>query len=165
MKSTQMQKGECIDLFLTKLQEIRDLLEAVGSTPQPTEMVRLALNSFSEEWQVFVQSILGREILPDWEGMWVALRQEVMKRDLVKCKLDSSSSSSGTKPKEEDENEAPASKGRQEQRKKKKDVSKIKCFWCGELGHYATQCPCENSLNPESLLQQLMIFLLLVRFT
>ena len=42
---TQMQKGECIDLFFTKLQEIQDSLETMGSTPQPTEMVRLALNS------------------------------------------------------------------------------------------------------------------------
>lgn len=54
MRSTQMQKGECIDPFLTKLQEIRNSLVVVGSTPQPTKMVRLALNSVSEEWQVFV---------------------------------------------------------------------------------------------------------------
>lgn len=73
MRSMQMQKGEHIDSFLTMLQEIRDLLAAVGSTPQPAEMVKLTLNSVSEEWQVFVQSILGIERLPDWEGMWVAL--------------------------------------------------------------------------------------------
>lgn len=53
MRSTQMQKGERINLFLAKLQETRDKLAVVGSTPQPTEMVRLALNSVSKEWQVF----------------------------------------------------------------------------------------------------------------
>jgi len=67
-------------------------------------MVRLALNSVSEECQEFVQSSLGRERLPNWEGMWTSLQQEEMTRDLVKCKLDSSSSSSGVNPKEEDEN-------------------------------------------------------------
>lgn len=54
MRSMQMQKGECIDPFLMKLQETRDELAAMGSTPQGYEMVRLALNSVSEEWQVFV---------------------------------------------------------------------------------------------------------------
>ena len=69
MRSTKMQKGERIDPFLKKLQEIRDSLAVVGSTPQPTEMVKLALNSVLEEWQVFVQSILGRARLPKWEGI------------------------------------------------------------------------------------------------
>ena len=74
-------------------------------------MVRLALNSISEEWQVFVQSILGRAILPYWDGMWVDLKQEELRRDLVKFKLDGSSSSSGSEPKEEEDNAALASKG------------------------------------------------------
>jgi len=69
-----MQKGERIDPFLTKLQETQDELAVVGSTPQGSEMVRLALNSVSEEWKIFVQSILGREALPDWDSMWVALK-------------------------------------------------------------------------------------------
>jgi len=73
-------------------------------------MVRLALNSISEEWQVFVQSILSRAALPEWEGMWVTLKQEEVRRDLVKCKLDESSNS-GSKPKEEEENATFASKG------------------------------------------------------
>ena len=72
-----------------------------------------------------------------------------MRRDLVKCKLDSSSNSSGMKPKEEDENATLASKGQKEQWNKKKDISKIKCFQCGKLGHYTTQCPLKKKDKDE----------------
>lgn len=36
-----------------------------------------------------------------------------------------------------------ASKGKQE--KRKEDLSKVKCFYCGELGHYVNHCPRKKS--------------------
>ena len=69
-----MLKGERIVPFLSKLQEIHDQLTAVGATPSPTTMMRLALKVVSEEWQVFVQSIVGRATLPGWEEMWASLQ-------------------------------------------------------------------------------------------
>jgi len=54
MRFARMQKGEHINLFLSNLQEVRDQLAVVGSSPQPTELMRLALNLVSEEWKVFV---------------------------------------------------------------------------------------------------------------
>ena len=97
-------------------------------------MVRTALNAVSEDWEVFVQSILGKATLPDWEEMSGALRQEEIRR-VTKM----GSSSKGIRIKEEEVDAALASEGKQE-KQKKQDLSKVKCFHCGELGHYATQC-------------------------
>lgn len=44
-------------------------------------------------------------------------------------------SNKGIKIKEEEEDASLASAGKQE--KKKKDISKVKCFHCGEVGHFA----------------------------
>ena len=33
--------------------------------------------------------------------------------------------------------------------KKKKDLSQIKCYHCGQLGHYATKCPKKNIVKTE----------------
>ena len=102
LRSAQMQKGERVYPFLMKLQETRDELSVMGHTPQDSELVRLTLNSISDEWQVFVQSILDRATLPNWDEIWAALKQEKLRRDLVKVKLDESNNSSGSKPKVEE---------------------------------------------------------------
>ena len=74
LRSYQMQKGKEIDHFLLRLQAICDQLTFVGSTPDLEFMVSTALNAVSEDWETFVQSILGRATLPSWEEMWATLR-------------------------------------------------------------------------------------------
>ena len=61
MRNTRMKKGEHFDSFLSRIQDNRDQLVAVGAAPKDSELVRLTLNFVSEDYQIFVQSILGRE--------------------------------------------------------------------------------------------------------
>ena len=64
-----MAKGEEIEPFLFRLQMIRDLLSAMGVKVEDDVMVRTALNAVTKEWETFVQSVLGREDLPDRDNM------------------------------------------------------------------------------------------------
>ena len=69
--------------------------------------------------------------------MWVALRQEELRR-MTKT----GSSGKGAQVKKEEEEDAELASSRQQgQQKRKKDITKVRCFNIGELGHYATQCP------------------------
>jgi len=58
--SAQMQKGKQVDPFLMKLKETHDELSVSRHTPQDLELVRLALNSISNEWQVFVHGSIAK---------------------------------------------------------------------------------------------------------
>ncbi len=60
-----MQKGEQIDVFLGQLKEIRVQLTSIRATSDQELMVRTALNAVSEDWEVFVLSIMGITSLPD----------------------------------------------------------------------------------------------------
>jgi len=69
LRQFQMQKGEEFDPFLLRLQRIPGQLTSAGATPNAKFMVRTALNVVTEDWETFVQSILGKAYLPSWEEM------------------------------------------------------------------------------------------------
>ena len=107
-------------------------MTATGATVDDVVIVRTTLNAVTDEWETFVQSTLRKADLPDWDSLWLILRQEELRRF---TKKQHSPGLSKVK-KEEEENAALASK----KQPKKKDLSKIKCFQCGEMGNFASHC-------------------------
>ena len=76
-----------------------------------------------------------RADLLNWDNLWAIMCQEGFHR-FTKKKYNTRSS----KVKKEDEEDAALASKRQ-QGKKKKDLSKIKCFQCGKLAHFARNFP------------------------
>jgi hypothetical protein len=151
LRSIQMLDFETVTSYLGRFTQIRDELAAVGEIVDPDFMVRTTLNNFSKPWGSFVRGIVAREVMPTWERLW---------DDFVQEELRCSSGSSGQQHTPEgDEDLALWSKGKkkigegarqgpkggtQPQESgsgQKKDISKVRCFACGEMGHYVGQCP------------------------
>ena len=59
LKNTQMNHGEDIISYLTRLRLFKDELVAIGDSPNDNDLVRIVLNGFSKQWSVFVQVISG----------------------------------------------------------------------------------------------------------
>ena len=93
----------------------------MGAKVEDDVIVRTALNVVTNEWETFVQSILGRVELPDWDNLWSILRQEELRRFTKRQHCPGL-----RKVKKEDEEDATLASKKQP--KKKKDFSKIQCF-------------------------------------
>jgi len=150
IKNIRMGKGESVTSYLTQIKQVRDELAAVGEKMEDADIVRTALNGVSKGWLMFVQAIVGRERLPDWDRLWDDFVQEETRRGYIQ------GNTSGVR--DEEENVALAAKGRkgkfrkgptggdqaqgQAQGKKKgKNMGKVKCWNCQKMGHYAVTCP------------------------
>ena len=90
-----MTKGEDMEHFLYRLQSIKDQLTTTGTKVEDDVMVRTALNAVTDEWETFVQSILGRANLLDWDNLWAILHQEELCRFTKKQYSSGSSKSEG----------------------------------------------------------------------
>ena len=96
-----MKGSEGLVAYLSRFTDVRDELAAIGETVTETELVRTTLHGFPKSWEVFVEGIVARENLPNWNRLWSDCVQNEIHR-----------SHSGTVKQEEEENVALAAKGK-----------------------------------------------------
>jgi hypothetical protein len=142
LKSIKMTKAENVVTYLTRLTQVRDELGVVREAIVDIDIVRTTLNGVSKQWVIFVEGIVYREKLPNFECLWDNFVKEETRRGYVH-----GSSSIG----HEEENVAFSDNSKKKFKKgpkgenkpkdeRKKNMSKVKCFACHKFGHYAGQC-------------------------
>ena len=95
LKSIKMVKDEEMVTYLTRITWVRDGLAAMGEKVEDGVLVQQALNGVTKSWAVFVESIVAKENLPNWDRLWDDFTQEETQRGYIQ-------GSSSTAPKEED---------------------------------------------------------------
>jgi hypothetical protein len=70
LKSIQMLKTNLVTSYLGRFTQIRDELAMVREIVDPNFMVRTYLNNFSKPLVSFVQGIVFKEVMPNWERLW-----------------------------------------------------------------------------------------------
>jgi hypothetical protein len=76
LHATKMARGENVTSYLTRLTQVRDELAAVEYIVPEEELVRIALNGYGKQWDVFVKCVVGHEKMPTWERLWDDFIQE-----------------------------------------------------------------------------------------
>ena len=113
LKAIKMDKTNGVTAYLTKITSVRDELVVVGETIPPTELVQITLNGLPKTWESFVDGIVARENLPNWEKLWdYYIQNEIRKNHLVTAKQV-----------EEDDNVALLARGKKGKGKKQASTS------------------------------------------
>jgi hypothetical protein len=77
LQSTKMTKGNTISIFFMKISEIKEQLETIGEIMSDRELVLTTLNNLPKQWEPFLQSISGREALPNFDCIWIRLYSRI----------------------------------------------------------------------------------------
>eukprot|EP00253_Pinus_taeda_P002148 PITA_02148 len=147
LRNIKCEKGDNMPKHVTKFTQCRDELGSVGVTINDEGLVSLALLGPAKSWHSYQDSVNGREKLPGWERLWSDLVQEEIRR----------STRDGSSSIHDEENYALASEVKKGKEKvslskssssndgKKVEKSKVRCFHCHEVGHYASNFPRRKS--------------------
>jgi hypothetical protein len=150
LQNLKMTKDDTIATFFMKISEIKDKLGSIGESIIYREIFMITPNSLPRHWEPFIQSINGREKLPQFDHLWEDYTQEetkIIARGVQESHYnDNKSLASHTKRGKinrrifgkafKDKKTSPAS-GHEH----RKEISKIQCFKCDNYGHIARDFP------------------------
>ena len=113
------------------------------------ELVLTTLQNLPKSWETFIQSIIGRESLPNFECLWTDCTQEEIR--LINRGVEDSSEENHALSLHTKKGGKFKTNFRQTYKEEKsssnlgynirRDVLEIQCFRCDKYGHYARNCP------------------------
>jgi hypothetical protein len=150
LQNIKMTKADTIATFFMRISKMRDWLGSIGETITKRELIMTTLNALPRHWEPFLQSISGREDLPEFDRLWTDCTQEETR--LI---------ARGMQDSHHDDNQSltsHANRGRRNRRsfgkefkdkktsttpghEHRKDISRIQCFRCDKYGHIPRNCP------------------------
>jgi hypothetical protein len=65
-----MQNSETIHSYFSRVNQIKEQIEAIGDTVEGEEMVMNTLNGLPRSWDAFIQGIFSRKKLPKFSRLW-----------------------------------------------------------------------------------------------
>jgi hypothetical protein len=137
-----MEKGESVASFYSRIAQIRDQLLVIGVTVDDDDLVQAIFYGLPSSWETFLSSVSGTEIQPMFDRLWhdflqeesrTTTRSEPMKEEHSALASRFKGKKKGTfqKGSQWKPNTKGIFKG------KNIDTSKIECFICNKLGHFA----------------------------
>ncbi|GLJ13073.1 hypothetical protein SUGI_0204660 [Cryptomeria japonica] len=154
--SIKMEVNENISDYLSRIKELRDILDDIGEQVSNNDLVTVTLNGMVSGYHVFINSLATREKSSSFENLASILLQEEERKKHVDNKIQTADSTLMVKDKKPFKGKQRSKNkrgGKFENQRYKEDKryqegasskSNVKenrnCNYYGKLGHYAYEC-------------------------
>lgn len=138
-----MEKDESVNSSFRKISQTRDQLLAIGINVDDDDLVQTGVDRLSPSWEAFLVVVNGRDIQPNFERLWHDCLQEegrVRNRSGPSQKENLALAASTEKGKGKRFSHQKNKGKRNFKGNQKTNMSKIKCYNCNKMGHYARHC-------------------------
>jgi hypothetical protein len=156
LKNINMQKGETIQDYFSRVSQFKEQLEAIGDNLDEDELIMTTLNGLTRPWDAFIQTICARKEKLQFDSLWEECVQEeerVANQEVILLRDEDQALDSHAKGREKKSHfqketrihkESHSPKRFQKYHKgqrKGKYFSSYQCYHCDKMGHIAKNCP------------------------
>jgi hypothetical protein len=76
LKNVKMQNSKTIHSYFSRVNQIKEQIEAIGDSVEGEETMMSTLDSLARSWDAFIQVIFSRKKLPKFSRLWEDCDQE-----------------------------------------------------------------------------------------